>query len=194
MQKPNGWDTTEAYTGESEMLPAGAYVCKILGAREEKSKTGAPMLVLCFDIAPGEPHAGYFQASYAYRKKQYPQDAKWPNGGVYRQFTTNKNGTCNEWFKGLIQCIEESNQGFQFNFDEKTLVGKLFGGVFRREEYEAQDGSRKFSTKCFKVTTIAKAREGIDPPEDKLLSSSSEPATQQHDDFVEITGDNDLPF
>lgn len=195
MQKPKDWEATEAYTGDSEALPAGAYVCKILGAREELSKTGAPMLVLCLDIAPGEPHAGYFSASFEFRKKQYA-DAKWPNGGIYRQFTTNKTGTCNEWFKGLIQCIEASNQGFHFDFNEKTLAGKLFGGIFRREQYEATDGSLKFATKCFKVTTAAKVREGIEPPEDKLLSGSSAPSASapENSDFVEVSGEDDLPF
>lgn len=194
MNKPKGYDESRAFTGETESLPLGGHVCVILDAREEIARTGSAMLVVSFDIAHGEPNEGFFKNLYESLKQQY-SDAKWPNGGVYRQFTTKKDGTCNEWFKGMITAIEESNSGFHFNFDEKTLKGKLFGGVFGREEYEDQNGNRKWATKCFQIRSVEAIRKGVKVPEDKpLKNSGSNSSPSSNRDFEEIEPEDDLPF
>ena len=77
----------------------------------------------------------------------------------------------------MIENIEKSNPGYNFvnsGFDEKTLVGKLFGGVFGREQYKAQDGSLKFTTKCRSIRTVDAVRNGVNIPEDKLLKTESQ--------------------
>ena len=35
IRKPQGYDESWTYTGESRSLPAGCYVCEILGVKEE---------------------------------------------------------------------------------------------------------------------------------------------------------------
>ncbi len=39
------------------------------------------------------------------------------------------------FFKGMISCIEKSNEGYEWNWDEKTLKGKKIGVLFGREQY-----------------------------------------------------------
>lgn len=46
-----------------------------------------------------------------------------------------KDGNTNPYFKGFITAVEESNPGYKWNWDEKTLKGKKIGIVFRMEEY-----------------------------------------------------------
>ena len=46
MKKINGYDEAQALTGEYEVLEAGGYICKIISAKVEKSKTNKEMLVL----------------------------------------------------------------------------------------------------------------------------------------------------
>ena len=51
--KPQGYDKAPAYTGESVQLPAGLYICEVLGARQEEYN-GHDRFVMQFDIAEGE--------------------------------------------------------------------------------------------------------------------------------------------
>lgn len=188
MNKPQGYDEAQAYTGDFEQLELGGHVCKITEVKLEYTQnTNAEVLILAFDIAEGN-QAGYYQRRYDEAKKNNAQ-AKWQ--GIYRQFTQ---GNSTPYFKGMIENIEKSNPGYNFmntGFNEQTLVGKLFGGVFGREQYKTQDGKLKFATKCRSIRTIETIRNGIDVPEDKLLETE-----QQNNFFNPESYDttDDMPF
>lgn len=153
--KPNDWDTVEAQDGSFKRLPAGGYVCRILQATKSQSKNGNEMLVICFDIEGGE-YNSYFSKMFEQNMVKDGANAKYPNGGIFRQVTC---GNSTGIFKGVIQNIEKSNQGYVWNWDERTLVGKFFGGVFRDEEYiSSRDGQVKTSVKCIAVRPV----EGIE--------------------------------
>lgn len=155
MQKPNGYDQAPAYTGGSKQLDPGGYVCRIKDAKEETLKE-THFLTIAFDICEGE-QSGFFADAFK-AKQQFASDAKWP--GVYRQTVENKDGGCNPFFKGMIACIEESNPGYKFNFDERALAGKLFGGVFGQEEYPDANGNVRVSTKLQQIRTVDAIRRG----------------------------------
>lgn len=180
MQKPQGYDEAQAFTGDFETLKAGGYICVIKKALVTTSSTGSEMLVLLFDIAEGE-HKGYYQRLFDNANKTKP-DAKWQ--GVYRQLTQ---GQSMPFFKGMITSIESSNPGYQWNWNEETLKGKLFGGVFGREQYENHSGELKWSTKCQSIRSVEAIKKGIDIPADKYLKASR--------GFTEVQIDDDeLPF
>ncbi len=186
MRKPDGYDSSAAYTGESQALPAGGYVCTILKAEEaETSASKRPMLVLLLDIAEGE-YAGYFRQQFD-RVKQSNPDAKW--GGTFRQLT---DGSSLPFFKGMVTSIEESN-GFKWDFDEAKLKGKKIGAIFGREQYINSYGDTKWSTKCQAVRAVKTIQEGkFDVPEDKLLAGA--PMAQSGYAAVPLPSDDDLPF
>ena len=53
--------------------------------------------------------------------------------------------------KTFITSVEKSNPGYDWqksNWDEKTLVGKLFGGVFGIEEFTNMVGDTAYAVKC----------------------------------------------
>jgi len=195
MVKPQGYDQAPAYTGESQALPAGGYICKIIKAQETTSTSGRPMLAILFDIVEGE-FKDYFRDQYD-RVKQSNPDAKW--GGVFRQLT---DGTSTPFFKGMITSIEVSNSGYKWNWDEKTLSGKLFGGVFGREQYANGTGELRWATKCQSIRSVEAIRKGVEIPADKYLPSTSgtqSPAVPSYSngavgDFQAISSDDDLPF
>lgn len=181
MNKPQGYDEAQSYTGDFEALKLGGHICKIIDAIEGTTQNGNGYLDILFDIEEGE-QAGYYAKRFEEMNKN--GQAKWQ--GTYRQFT---GGNSTPYFKGMIENIEKSNLGYKFNFDEKTLIGKLFGGVFGREQYKNQQGEIKFVTKCRTIRTVETIREGVDIPEDKLL-----PQEQNNDFFSPIDDDSDLPF
>ena len=50
MKQPKNYKETQGY-GEFEPLALGGHICKIMGVKEQKSKTGRDMIVISLDIA-----------------------------------------------------------------------------------------------------------------------------------------------
>lgn len=188
-----GYENAPAYTGEAVQLPPGLYVCIIKQVNLQEIN-GKEQMILLFDIAEGE-EKGFYQKQFEVRK-QNSQDAKW--GGTYRQFTHDKGLP---YFKGIICSIEKSNNGYRWDWNEKGLVGKKFGGIFGREEFLTRDGEKRMSTKLFQIRSVEGLKDAK-MPEDRLLQDSSDktgnfrmPAPES-DGFMDIPDgiDEELPF
>ncbi|HEY8401126.1 MAG TPA: hypothetical protein VIK89_07690 [Cytophagaceae bacterium] len=185
MKKYENYDKVEAYTGEVERLEPGGYICKILKVQAEERDYGT-LLRIAFDIAEGD-YKDFYRKKFE-SKKQSDPEAKWP--GMYYQ-TVREDSL--QYFKGFMTSIEESNPGYKWNWDEKTLVGKLFGGVFGEEEYEASDGSIKTSVKCRFIRSIDAIKKGnFKIPEVKTLQLK--PFANQNIESLLNSSDDDLPF
>lgn len=196
--KPQGYDEAQAFTGEGMQLPAGCYVCVIKQVSETTSQSGRSQLAILFDIAEGE-HKGFYEKQYS-QNRQQSKDAKWK--GIHKQIM---DGTSLPFFKGVITSIEKSNN-FQFPWgqaeNEKVLVGKKFGAIMGREEFETSDRKKKFSTKIFQVRSLDGLKDAK-VPEDKLLEESQQNTgsipylgTPDGDGFMNIPDgiDEELPF
>jgi hypothetical protein len=181
MKQYPGYEQVEAFTGEYEVLEPGGYICKILAIKAEDKDYGQ-LLRIAYDIAEGE-HKDYYKRRFE-SAKQTNAEAKWQ--GMYYQ-TVKPDDL--RYFKGFITSVEKSNPGYKWNWDEKSLAGKLFGGVFGQEEYLASDGKVKTSTKCMFIRSIDKIRAGIEAPPIKKLTNV--PATNSS---VSNADDGDLPF
>lgn len=205
IKKPAGYDEAQAYTGESMQLPKGKYVCSIVQVATQTSQNGNEQFVILFDIAEGE-HKDFYKKAFEAAKAQNGKNAKWK--GVFKQ---NMDGKGTSWLKGIITSIERSNN-FTFQWDkegnEKTLVGKKFGGIFRRRQFEANDGTTPFVTELWRIRSVAGLDEA-EVPEDELLpggvQSGSRPSPEDaappsftdSDGFVSIpegAGDEGIPF
>ena len=131
IKKPAGYDEAAAYTGEFQQLPKGKYVCVIKQVTTQESKNGNQQFVILYDIAKGE-YKDFYKKMFDGDKAQNPMGAKWR--GVFKQ---NMEGKGLSWFKGIITSIERSNN-FTFQWDvsdnEKQMIGKEFGGIFRRRQ------------------------------------------------------------
>lgn len=183
MQRIDNWDSIEAYTGEFPTLPAGAYICRVLSAKEDKFKSGAKCIALLLDIEEGE-YKGFFKKRY---ESDTRTDKKYPC--VYRQGIEGKSVP---FFKGLITSIEKSNYGYVWDWNEKTLKGKLIGGIFGREEYEPN----KWTTKCVNVRSTESVYDGTaEVPKDKpFKAGNSVVIGGENVGFEEIGNDEELPF
>lgn len=137
------FDVPAATPGDFFRLPPDGYVCRIINAELTNSKAGNLMLVLFIDIAEGD-FQGYFKAATDNAKKFNP-NKKWDNTGIYRQLLfDNSNQRISSFFKGLISCIEHSNETLKINindFEASILRGLLCGFIFASEEYQKRDGS-----------------------------------------------------
>jgi hypothetical protein len=193
MQKPEGYESTQAFTGDFETLEPGGYVCRIRQATESQTSGGSPLLIVLFDIDEG-PHKGYYQRTFD-RKKASGQDAKWT--GTYRQLTEGKSLP---FFKGMIAGIESSNNGYKWDWKEAALKGKVFGGVFGEEEYRKNNGDIGVSVKCTQIRSVEAIRKGIEIPKRRTVKDDGYKPTPAETDstgtgfYVLNEDDADLPF
>lgn len=118
-----------------EMLPKGAYVLKIMNAREDANKSGdGSHLTIAFDIAEGDYKDIYKRRFDADTK----EDKKWSNDGMY--YLTIPSSGCQQFVEDnwntFFADLEDSNNGYVFDGDVKNLKGKLIGGKFCIEQNE----------------------------------------------------------
>ena len=191
MEKINGYDNAIALTGEYERLKPGGYICKIIAAKEEKSKSGNKMLTLALDIDEGE-QKGFFMKRFEELKKENQdpnKEVKYPNAAIYHQMLEG-NEKAVGFLKGLMTSLEASNPNFKWNWDEKKLVGLKCGAIFGEEEYEKMDGSIGVSCKVKFIRTIKCIQENnFKVPELKKL-----PAKGDSFEFSGAASADDLPF
>ena len=175
IKKPVGYDEAAAYTGEFQQLPKGKYVCVIKQVTTQESKNGNQQFVILYDIAKGE-YKDFYKKMFDGDKARNPMGAKWR--GVFKQ---NMEGKGLSWFKGIITSIERSNN-FTFQWDaidnEKQMIGKEFGGIFRLRQYEASNGNRPFVTELFQI-----------PAREQIGRAKSVPADQYETVYAQLRAD-----
>lgn len=195
MKAYKGFDRNNTYK-ETERLPVGGYVLKIMEAKEVVNEWGST-LVISFDIAEGE-YKDFFANNY---RAQQGEDKKWK--GAYRLRVPKDDGSEQDsWtvkrFNTVIVNIEESNQGYHWDWDERKLKGKLVGGLFNNKEY-AFNGRHGFFTNCHSLVTTEMIRSGkFKIPADTLLKDSGpqEQGQSVGDGFMTIPDgiEEELPF
>ena len=197
MKKLNGYEKAQAYS-DTERLPVGGYVLKIMDVKYQENDWG-DVILLSFDIAEGE-HKDFFAANY---KSQTGEDKKWK--GTYRLRVPKDDGSEQDnWtmrrFKTVLGALEDSNSGYHWNWDEQTIKGKLIGALFNNKEYEF-NGRHGFFTNCHSLVTVEKIRSGkFEIPADTLLKRNNQQSNgygnPDSDGFMNIPDgvDEELPF
>ena len=197
MRPFNNYDTTQTISARAQ-LPVGAYICQILKAEEKvyRSPKGEwHKLEVSFDICEGE-HKDFYANDY---RSQSGEDKKW-KGVLRMNIPTDDGSEADGWakrsFKTNILAIEESNNGYHWDWNEAQLKGKTIGIVFRSEEWE-YNGKRGWRTAPFKMVPAADVKSGnIKMPDPKPLNgkAASQASTAADlSDFVEVAS-ADLPF
>ena len=175
----------------NEPLPTGGYIAKILNA-EVKEYTWGEVLVVSFDIAEGE-YKDFFANQY---KANTNEDKKWKGNFRIRvpQESNAYFASQKRMFGNAIACIEESNTGYHWNWDETTLKGKTVGVIFRNFEWETDTGATGWSTECGTFVSVDDIKNGkFRPMKDRPLKKKATESAPATIDFTFID-DSDLPF
>lgn len=192
MKQFKGYERKEQY--EYEALPKNAYIISLLRVKEEANKdnTGT-YLKIAFDIAEGE-FAGFYKKAF---ENDSREDKKWNNDAVLYINVPKDNSE--QWmidnFNKFMTAVEDSNEGYHWNWDENTLKDKLVGAKFCIEQSE-YDGRIYDHTKAKWFIAAQKIRDGKfgKLPNDKLISTK---ANSGAGDFVNIPDnitDEEIPF
>ena len=121
------YDSVTPVYGERAKEEPGGYIVKITFAEDVPAKE---YLRIEWDYTDGELAGAH--------KDCYDNFGFWP-APLFRSYKQKAAGM----FKGFIEAVGQSNQGFSWNWDEKTLVGKWVGVVTREEEYTSNSGEIK---------------------------------------------------
>lgn len=186
MNKPSGYDGTKAasfgFNGPSAGPQVLGIVSAVVGRTKDNSKE---KITLSFDIAKGEFKNFYRDLSDKHGKDCFLK---------YDQLTEGEKSL--PYFKGMITAIEESNAGFTFNFDEKTLTRKLVGAMLQEKHYINKLGAKKSILKVAFLCSIAKAESGTlktpdpeFPEDDNSFNSNANNQSNQG-----LLPEEDLPF
>ena len=180
-----------------EALPKGAYVVKIISAKQEAWPSGDQVLRIAFDIAEGE-YKGFYQKQF---ESDTREDKKWSFDAVFNLNVPKDGGqeyirtNWNTFFADL----EDSNNGFVFDGDIKKLKGKIIGGKFRIKQTQKDDKVYDH-TELYWTCVADDVRSGKPGklPNDKLIGKGSNRSrsTSGDDDFMTIPDDaeEELPF
>lgn len=187
--RPNNWDNVQAFS-DRQKLPVGAYVCYIKQAVVQENSHGNQLCVL-FDISAGE-YAGYYDDDF---KRCQREDKKWK--GVLRLWLPKEDGSDkDEWtksiLKGFIAAVEESNRGYTWNWDERTLAKKEIGILFRNEEWE-YEGKTGWATRPFRAISVDSVEDGsYTIPKDRPLKNKPTPVQVPTYDNYSVPGASDF--
>lgn len=175
IKKFKDYDSIQIYEGGASIEPGG-YELQIIGIKVEKFES-CEIMKIAFDIINNEQYAGFYSTRFK-AAKATNKDAKW--SGIFDVFIpkddgSEKDGYTKTAFKRFITSVERSNEGYVWDWNELSLKGKMFGGVFGREEFKTKDGDYKFATKCRFPRSIESIRSGnFTIPDDKLLDKKNE--------------------
>lgn len=171
------WEETEAREfGEFERLELGGHEVIIKTAElYENPVSHNKSLKVTVDIAGNDKQAGYFQKQYDDNNNA---DKKWANGAT-RYMSLKKENLA--YTKGFITALEKSNSNFKFDTSKgwEQLVNLKCAGVFGLEEYEAEDGSIKTSTRLQNFRSLDKLSE-IKIPNVRLLNNGGTVPYEQY--------------
>lgn len=183
MKAINNFENVQATTGEFNKPTAGGYCIEILSVKDVPmdAQTGkGDYLKIDYDICHGD-FAGY----YTKQNERF-------GGDWFANFIRSYKETAAGMFKHFINCVEESNTGYRWAWDEKSLVHKFVGVVLGEEEYQKKDGTVGVKLVVKDIKTTKQILDGdFRVPTAKKIAQMENVATTN---FVEVDNLDDLPF
>lgn len=184
MKVIENYENIQASSGEFARPGNGGYILEIVNVIDVPfdANTGkGDYLRIDYDIAVGD-FKGYYTA-----QNEHFGGGKW-FANVIKSYKEKALGM----FKHFTNCVEESNPGFKWNWQEDKLIGCRFGATLQEEEYEKNDGSVGVRLIVKDIKTVKQIIDGdFKVPTTKKLERTVAPVS----DFSVLNDYNsELPF
>lgn len=192
MRSINNFSEVQASSGEFSKPTNGGYCIEILDVKDvplDPNTGKGDYLKIDFDICHGE-FAGY------YTKQHERFGGEW-----YANFIRSYKEKALGMFKHFINCVEGSNAGYKWDWNENGLVHKYVGVVLGEEEYRKNNGDIGVKLVVKEIKTVDDIVNGnFKIPAIKKLQSGTAAQTNvtalnpaSMVDFAPLD-DGDLPF
>jgi hypothetical protein len=183
MKPIENYEAVQASSGEFARPTAGGYICMITNVEDvpyDVATDKGNYLKIEYDIATGD-FKGYY--SDAFQKF---------GGSWWAKFVRSYKESAVGMFKHFTNCVEASNGGYKWDWNEQGLRGKLIGLVFGEEEYVGNDGAIKTRLVVTHIKTVEEIKNGdFKIPEIKRLPASVVDAVSSS---APVGIDDDVPF
>lgn len=183
----------------SAQLPVGGYVAKIIEVRYEPVQSGnSDMINIAFDIEEGE-HKGFFRKQY---EENTNEDKKWKGRTtiyVPTEDGSERDGWTKNAFARWTAALENSNNGYTWDWDESKWKGKLIGLIFG-EIGTVIDGREIVYVGCRFPESVEKIRKGEfkipNIQKKKGFTGTKTASTSETEDFMKIPDniEDEVPF
>jgi hypothetical protein len=183
MKVIENYGSVQVSSGEFARPTAGGYICKIMDVEDvpinEQGK--GDYIRIEYDIADGD-FKGYY-------KEQFERWGSNWNASFIRSYKEKALGM----FKHFTNCVEKSNAGYEWDWNEKGLIGKVVGLVLGEEEYKNSIGEIKTKLVVSQVKTVEEIKNGdFKIPAPKKLVATDNPVMNEFTPLNDII--DDLPF
>ena len=183
MKRIENYENVQASSGDFSRPTAGGYICKIIDVEDVpmNAQGKGDYLRIEYDIADGELK-GY------YKEQNDRWGGNW-NASFIRSYKEKALGM----LKHFTNCIEQSNAGYEWDWNEKGLIGKVVGLVLGEEEYKNNAGEIKTKLVVSQVKTVDDIKNGnFKIPALKKLAVEN--SSNDFSEFTPIDNDDALPF
>ena len=181
--------------GFTDLPVAGAYVAEIQAVRFVAGEDGQRDRIECFmEITEGEFKDRFHQV-YEDQKERFGDDAKYK--GIFRLVCPFEDDE--DWrkrvFEGNLWCVQESNPGYKWDWDEKKLKGKKVGINLRNRLY-TYNGKDRSTVEIAKFETVDDVRNGkCRPTKDRdQRENKGSVAETDGSEFTDVSKDVEVPW
>lgn len=185
MKVINNFENVQATTGEFPRPQPNGYICKIINVEDvplDISNGKGDYLRIEYDIEEGE-FEGYYKDQFT----------KW-GGNWNASFIRSYKEKALGMFKHFTNCIEKSNNNYDWDWNEKGLIGKVVGLVLGEEEYENSMGEIKTKLSVKDIKTVEDIKNGnFKIPTTKKIERANNINTIAPN-FEVLSADEELPF
>lgn len=194
-----GFEAKENSTSFLELPPAGVYIGQIMAVRvvdADGVKTFRDWLEVMLEITEGD-YKGRFTAVYNDQKERFGAENTRYRGTFRIAIPSGKEDE-EEWvrrsFEGNLWCVEQSNPGYTWDWDEKKLKGKKVGINIRNRLYTYNNKNRT-TTEIGQLESIEDVKNGkCKKLKDRDQRKPIEEDSTDGSDFTEVSDTVDVPW
>ena len=111
-------------SGFATLPPEGAYVAEIQGVRTEPSYDNSrDNIIVMVEITEGE-YNGQYHKVFTEQQNSFGGDVKYRGVMKITPFIPSDEAWVKRRFEENLYCVQASNDGYRWDWDEKKLVGK----------------------------------------------------------------------
>ena len=179
--------------GFVDLPPKGAYVAEIKNVILSEDRNGREVLEVMLDICEGEYENRYTEV-WKDQKERFGDDVRFR--GIFR-LTPPVDGD-EDWryraFEGNLWCVEQSNDGYTWDWKEDKLKGKKVGISVRNRLY-TYNGKERATTEIARFETVDDVHNGkCKPVPDRDQREKRDDDFTDGSNFTDVSSNVDVPW